>query len=327
MDILTAQAQALPLALAEAGSPRVLSQLMPGVALCEAAVLEKPPVFLRHICPAQASVPLTGETGDLAMLAGALRGLLPSLNAQNSFSVQTRIIDGFTPAYKRFDVNAALCVIAQETGAQLDVKAPAQAISVTLAEGAGYIGISPVSENLSDWAGGARRYKWEEGQVSRAEFKLLEAIDTFHIPLSDGARALDLGAAPGGWTRILRRRGLFVAAVDPATLDPRIAKDKRVTHFRETAQAYFRHAEAFDIMVNDMKMDSAASCALMAEGARCLLPGGRAVLTLKLPDKCEEWLPRVSQAEAILRDAYSIIGMRQLFHNRSEVTAYLKRLP
>ena len=52
-----------------------------------------------------------------------------------------------------------------------------------------------------------RRFAREEGQVSRAEFKLLEAIELFGVAVREHGVALDLGASPGGWTRVLRRLG------------------------------------------------------------------------------------------------------------------------
>ena len=325
--ILTAQAEALPLAILEAGQPRVLRRLMPGVALCEGAAVPSQPIFLRHCCPAEIEVPLAGTVDDLEALRKGISPFLERLGTGESFSVQTVIGEGYAPGYKRFDVNEAVSrEAASRTGVVVDVKQPAKVLSVWLAKGAGWLGVSTPVENFSDWAGGMRRFKWEEEQVSRAEFKLLEALEVFGIAIREGGHALDLGAAPGGWTRILRGRGLHVVAVDPAELDSRVARDKGVTHVKATAQAYFRAPTPCDILVNDMKMDSDQSAALMVEGAHCLGPGGVAVLTLKLPEETRGWLPRVRRAEAILKDAYRVENIRQLFHNRSEVTVYLTRL-
>src|SRR6516225_9580208 len=44
-----------------------------------------------------------------------------------------------------------------------------------------------------------------EGFPSRAAFKLAEIDDKFHL-LKEGARVVDLGAAPGGWSEIAVRR-------------------------------------------------------------------------------------------------------------------------
>jgi 23S rRNA (cytidine2498-2'-O)-methyltransferase len=323
-SILTAQTAALPLALREAGSPRVLRALAPGIVLCEDVQIAAPPVFLRHICPAEITVPLTGTASDIASLARAAVELCARLNPEKSVSIQTRIVEGTNLDYKPFDVNIALSKAAVATGAPLDVKAPAQVISATLAGDAGYLGLSTPRENLSDWAGGMRRFRQEPGQISRAEFKLLEALETFAVPLPQAGHALDLGAAPGGWTRVLRMRGLTVTAVDPAELDPRIAADAGVTHARMTAERDFAGQPApCDLLVNDMKMDAEPSAALMVQGAKLLRPGGAAVLTLKLPDEAATWPRRVQAARSWLEKAYRVAGMRQLFHNRSEVTVHL----
>ena len=65
-----------------------------------------------------------------------------------------------------------------------------------------------------------------------------------------------MGAAPGGWTRVLRQHGLKVTAVDPAELDPRLRTDRGVTRVRKTIQEYLPGAPRFDVIVNDMRMDA-----------------------------------------------------------------------
>ena len=90
-----------------------------------------------------------------------------------------------------------------------------------------FIGLSLASHNISDWAGGVRRFRREKEQISRAEFKMLEAFEAFTSTCPPAASLLDLGAAPGGWTRVLRQKGQYVTAVDPAELHPRLRRRPR----------------------------------------------------------------------------------------------------
>jgi 23S rRNA (cytidine2498-2'-O)-methyltransferase len=288
-----------------------------------ARVRARPPIFCRHICPVQASVPLAQQVSDVDDLAGACSPFIPRLNSTHTFSVQTRLLGQGWP-YARFDVNNRLSALLAQQGAPLDVRRPEQVLSVVLTPGQGHLGLSRAEDNLSDWAGGARRFKREKGQISRAEFKLLEAIELFGLRLPEGGLALDLGAAPGGWTRILRQGAMRVVAVDPADLDRRVAGDRGVRHVRQTAQRYLRAEDlAFDVVLNDMRMDARDSARVLVAAARQLEAGGWALTTLKLPKR--GMVEVASQAIELLRGAYEIVGARQLFHNRNEITVALRQ--
>jgi 23S rRNA (uridine2552-2'-O)-methyltransferase len=60
----------------------------------------------------------------------------------------------------------------------------------------------------------------QQGWRSRAAFKLAELNARFHL-IRPGARVVDLGAAPGGWTQVALRHGAaLVVAVDLLPMDP-----------------------------------------------------------------------------------------------------------
>ncbi|HML48989.1 MAG TPA: SAM-dependent methyltransferase [Clostridia bacterium] len=333
--IFTAQEDAERIALRElkACAPEIAldRMLAPGVGLLSLpggfqalarALHDAPPIFVRHICPADAEVALDGGPEDLKRLEAAATALLPGFSGNAPVSVQTRAL-GALPAYKRFDINEALASILTEAGLALDVRKPQEVLSVVLEANRAHLGVSDVRDNRSDWAGGCRRFAKEQARISRAEFKLLEALEVFGLTLPNQGHAVDLGAAPGGWTHVLRERGLRVTAVDPAALDPRILNLPGIEHRPVTAQVFFQNPVRCDLLVNDMKMDSDASATLMAEAAPCLTEGGQAILTLKLP--ADNWESRVRRALQTLRKAYSTVEARQLFHNRSEVTCALRR--
>ena len=73
------------------------------------------------------------------------------------------------------------------------------------------------------------------GPPSRAYLKLWEALTWIGEHPSSGARCVDLGAAPGGWTWVLATLGARVVAVDKAALEPRVAAMAGVTMRRESA--------------------------------------------------------------------------------------------
>ncbi|MCB8919538.1 MAG: 50S rRNA methyltransferase [Ardenticatenaceae bacterium] len=342
--ILTADPGFAALALAELdqalGAP--LSpppQLAPGIWLASLPVSfgelaeqwrQHPPIFVRHLCPAQVALPRPSA----ASLAETIRAqFVARLDPSQSFSVQTRLLA--ETDYKPFDVNSALAaLLVAESGAVLDVRQPQQVVSVVVAVAPGrgapvrtaYLGLSLACHNLSDWAGGVRRFRREAGQISRAEFKLLEALEQFRIELPPRGTALDLGAAPGGWTRVLRQREQYVTAVDPAGLHPSLAPDKGVRHKRLTAEAYLAEGpDSYDLIVNDMRLDARDSARLMVAYAPYLYyPHGAALITLKLPETGRETI--LDHSFHILRQVYTVAGARQLFHNRSEITVYLKPL-
>jgi hypothetical protein len=63
---------------------------------------------------------------------------------------------------------------------------------------------------------------------SSAYRKLLEALDCMGCHPTSTTTVVDLGAAPGGWTAVLRRLGCRVIAVDRSELAPNLMKDRGV---------------------------------------------------------------------------------------------------
>lgn len=183
------------------------------------------------------------------------------------------------------------------------------------------MGYSRPAENLSDWAGGAIRYQKEEGQISRAKFKLLEAEQRFGFSLAQFHDALDVGAAPGGWTSLLLERGLKVTAIDPAKLSPTLKGNPRLTFLQKNASEVKLNSEQFDLLVCDMSWNPKQTAKLVGDLLYAVKTGGTLILTVKLMHR--KAFQTVREVMSLLDDKVTLLQGKQLFHNREELTLYL----
>ena len=195
-----------------------------------------------------------------------------------------------------------------------------------------HIGTSRVA-GASAWPMGIPRLRMPPSAPSRSTLKLAEALLAFvgeeKLPrmLAAGMHAVDLGAAPGGWTWQLVRRGLMVTAVDNGAMDPALLESGQVRHRREDG-FHFEPAEPVEWLVCDM-VESPSRIARLA--ARWIGRGWcrKTIFNLKLPMKkrWEEVLRCRSLIGEELGGAPHTLRIKHLYHDREEVTAYLAREP
>ncbi|MEM7334575.1 MAG: hypothetical protein AAF490_21035 [Chloroflexota bacterium] len=138
-----------------------------------------PPIFTRHIAPIQVTHSIQNDGTDIKPIIKLVQEeLIPFFEPNMSFSVQSRCVGQAN--YKPFQFNEALApIIENEANATLNIKNPLQILSITVDTAIAYLGLSLAQHNLSNWVGGVHRFAKEKGQISRAEFKLLEAIEQF----------------------------------------------------------------------------------------------------------------------------------------------------
>jgi 23S rRNA (cytidine2498-2'-O)-methyltransferase len=285
-------------------------------------IKERSPVFTRHIFPLEYQCPCNAWDK-------AIEGIAERLSERRArqlgttYSIQLRVLDPSLYPFSKYDLTQWMSEDLQKRIFTPELDNPDMAISAVLSEYTLYIGMSDPSQNLSSWAGGMRRYARRPDQISRAEFKLLEALEVFDVDISSlpFLRALDLGASPGGWTKILSDLGFSVTAVDPAHLSPALLSCPGVAHVPMTAQKYLRsYQDEFSLLANDMRMDAAESSKMANAFASRLAPGGALIMTLKLPMKKQKSV--LDKSMAILRQCYAGLKAKQLFHNRSEATVF-----
>jgi len=218
----------------------------------------------------------------------------------------------------------------RKDGVAIDPKA-AERLHVFFVGGAAcQVGLTDVARS-SRWPMGIARLRMPSSAPSRSTLKLAEALMEF-VPESEqgrrlvpGMTAADLGASPGGWTWQLVQRGFSVIAVDNGPMDAKLLDTGQVKHRRMDGFS-FRPAEPFDWMVCDM-VESPARIARLA--ARWIAEGWcrETIFNLKLPMK--KRYEEVERCRALIDEALGgggyFLRMKQLYHDREEVTAYLAR--
>jgi 23S rRNA (cytidine2498-2'-O)-methyltransferase len=168
---------------------------------------------------------------------------------------------------------------------------------------------------------------------SRSTMKLAEAIEVFMDRseqtriLKSGMQAVDLGAAPGGWTWQLVKRGIRVTAVDNGPMKGALINHPLVEHLKQDGFKYAPR-KAVDWLVCDMVEKPSKVAALIGAwfaAGWCK----HAIFNLKLPMK-----QRVAALDSALGGIrkqldeeginYRMIA-KQLYHDREEVTVFLTR--
>lgn len=200
-----------------------------------------------------------------------------------------------------------------------------------------WIGISYQSNN-SPFPLGIKRLKFPSQAPSRSTLKLEEAFHHF-IPrddwdkrLASGFKAVDLGAAPGGWTYQLVQQSMMVIAIDNGPMAESLMETGQVKHFKEDGFKFEPKPNTVYWLVCDMieKPDRVAK--LMCKWLINDLCK-EAIFNLKLPMK-QRFQTLESLKTSISETMYSAgtgkkssLEIKHLYHDREEVTCLLRFLP
>ncbi|KRN27557.1 hypothetical protein IV38_GL002012 [Lactobacillus selangorensis] len=281
-------------------------------------ILSTPLLYTRHVFPVQLTLHADQPQDDLAKELYSFA--VSQIDYNFAYALQARSSHDDTAKILLRELLPKVTKKLTDSGYQEDNQHSDQIVSLFITADTVYAGFSFAETNLSHWNGGIPRYSHDRGAISRAEFKLKEAIETFHIDTADFKLGTDLGAAPGGWSNELLENGLKVIAIDPAHLDKRVLNNPNLHDYRETTQQYLqRHLPyEYDMIVNDMKMDVRESIGITASFAPQLSDKGVGVMTFKLPHHYP--YKHLRQDLDKLQTSYRLLYARQLYHNRSEVT-------
>lgn len=188
-------------------------------------------------------------------------------------------------------------------------------------------GISPIDNSAAEVMG-ISRLKMPGRAPSRSTLKLEEAIHWFLSKkqqselIRNGMTAVDLGAAPGGWTWQLVQRDCLVTAIDNGPMDDELMKTGMVEHIRTDAFTYAPEKKV-DWLVCDMAERPLHVSRLIARwftNRQC----NNAIFNLKLPmikrlASVRECIALIEKALAQANIKYEIQA-KHLYHDREEIT-------
>ena len=295
------------------------------------ALTRRPPIFAREICVGAGPftlgerdriTPIVKAAGESGVQCGLLWLEYPDTNDGKQLSSMCRRLE---PLLR----NALLA--SQSLTTKENLRLPRLHVVFTSKQEAIIATSAPVWN--SAWPMGIPRLKMPRDVPSRSTLKLAEAFGTFLTEdeqlrlLRPGLRAVDLGAAPGGWTWQLAHRGVRVTAVDNGPMKGSVVDDPLVTHLREDGLTW-RPKRSVDWLVCDIVLQPIRIAELVA---RWIANGAarRAIFNLKLPMKkrydevrrCEQRMLEITERAGVNAD----LRIRQLYHDREEVTGYLTR--
>ena len=190
-----------------------------------------------------------------------------------------------------------------------------------------------LASNRARYVSGIPRLRLPASAPSRSALKLEEAWKVFLPPgqeldyLGSGKQAVDLGAAPGGWTWQLVRQGMMVTAVDNGPMNVELMASGHVEHVE--ADGYqWRPRRGVDWMVCDIADHPRRTSEMVVHWLSAKLCR-YTVFNLKLPMKkrYDEWLVCKDILEEGLAQTEMnfLLRARHLYHDREEITCFIER--
>lgn len=224
--------------------------------------------------------------------------------------------------YSSRDIEITVGKKIEETiDAIVDLKNPDKIVTVQIFQNECLIGISPKEDLIVKKIVESRKYAKGERPFTRAEFKLKEALKEFNITLNEDSKAMDLGAAPGGWSKALADLGLYVTAVDPADLHKSLYENPKIQHLKLRSENLPDNIGHFDILTNDMNLDPVESAKIMNSVAKFLKKPGIAIMTIKFVTSDRK--KHLNEVIEILEENFHGFKNKKMYHNKFETTIFM----
>jgi tRNA(Ser,Leu) C12 N-acetylase TAN1 len=276
-------------------------------------------LYLGRVFPVDAKVAITSEKDSIFRLYDFLKG---KLKPEDSFMVRCQRRG--THNFSSQDVERNLGLKLEETsGATVDLRNPKKVVVVQIFQNTAFVGLTDSENLVVKPIRVSRKYAKGERPFTRAEHKIKEALGTFNVEVKPNYDVLDLGAAPGGWTKVLAGLAKRVVAVDPAALESEVERLPNVVHLRCRAEEVPNNTGSFDLVTNDMNLAPAESAEIMVAVASCLKKGGFAIMTVKFVTRNRK--KHIEEAIRILESQYANFRVKRLPHNRFETTLFMQK--
>lgn len=186
-----------------------------------------------------------------------------------------------------------------------------------------YVSIGAKTPRLHSYPGGEQRMKFDPDSPSRSYLKICEAAARLPHPPASGETAVDLGAAPGGWTHYLLKQGCRVTAVDKGAV--RIKNPDRLPGVLEVPQTdgmTFAPRDGdgpFDWLCCDMLRPPSQTLELLLNWIDRKWTRNFIVI-FKLPQNNPVGFVEELR-ESLNARGLEFYSIKQLYHNREEITA------
>ncbi len=147
-----------------------------------------------------------------------------------------------------------------------------------------WLGVHQAGAIFQRWPGGIPILRKQNQAVSRAYYKLQEALLWSAIPIRSEDLCAEIGSAPGGSCQFLLSLGAKVIAIDPAELNPLVESHKNLTHLkmrgRDVPHRRFANVKWLMVDSNVAPQHSLDTVKALVEGKKTNFSG--MLITLKL---------------------------------------------